>query len=132
MDESEGLAEKTGNGIERASEMLQIAGVAARVDPDRGFDDMKLAVLAINRADLAPQWQKLETSKDLKTGITSRKNTGLAMLGGLLFDNGFSLLARADFDRALMLAKGIELKEASALAQLSVCRGVLASQRRGR
>jgi hypothetical protein len=36
------------------------------------------------------------------------------------------VLARADFDRALLVAQQIEVKEATVAAQLAVCRGGLA------
>ena len=87
---------------------------------------------AINHADPAPRWQKLETATDSKSGITTRKNTGLAPLAVMLFNSGFSVLSRVDFDRILMLAKAIEMNEASALAQIVVCRGVLKSPARVR
>jgi hypothetical protein len=132
LDEAERRAAKGEDRTDRASEMLHLAGVAARLDPNRGFEDMKLAVEAINHADPAPQWQKLETATDSKSGITTRKNTGLAPLAGMLFNSGFSVLSRADFDRILMLAKAIEMKEVSALAQIAVCRAVLKSPARVR
>jgi hypothetical protein len=54
-------------------------------------------------------------------GITLRMNT-------YDFSAGLSLLARADFSRALSLAKSMQQKEASAFAQLAVCRGLLRSE----
>lgn len=44
------------------------------------------------------------------------------------FSEGLIVLARADFPRALGLAKKIQQKEASAFAQLAVCRGLLRSE----
>jgi hypothetical protein len=55
-------------------------------------------------------------------GITLRMNT-------YDFSEGLILLARADFSRALSLAKRVHQKEASAFAQLAVCRGALRGER---
>jgi hypothetical protein len=51
---------------------------------------------------------------------------GLSMIP---FYNIFTPLARADFDRAVLLAQSIGLKEASVFAQFAICRTVLAKPR---
>ncbi|HLG15716.1 MAG TPA: hypothetical protein VJH03_14615 [Blastocatellia bacterium] len=123
LDEAKRLAGGA-TGTERAVELLRLADLAARLDPERGFEDVKLAVEAINQARVASQWQRIETVSDAKSGVTTRTNIGLGSFG-LAFPSGFSLLARTDFDRALLLAQAVEPKEASALAQLAVCRSAL-------
>lgn len=53
----------------------------------------------------------------------SRVNIGLSPLLNHL---PFGWLWDLDFDRALLVAKQVEMKEASALVKLSICRGALA------
>ena len=124
LGEAEQQIRTSEDGIDKARNLLQLAGVAGRLDPKRGFEDMKAAVDAINRIELAPQWQKLETVSDAKNGFSTRRNIGLGALFFFL-DNSLSQIARADFDRTLQLAQGIQMREASVLAQLAVCRAVL-------
>lgn len=124
LGEAEQQIRTSEDGIDKARNLLQLAGVAGRLDPKRGFEDLKAAVDAINRVELAPQWQKLETVSDAKKGVSTRRNIGLGALFVFL-DNSLSQIARADFDRTLQLAQGIQMREASVLAQLAVCRAVL-------
>lgn len=124
LGEAEQQIRTSEDGIDKARNLLQLAGVAGRLDPKRGFEEMKVAADAINRIELAPQWQKLETVSDAKNGFSSRRNIGLGVLFAF-FDNSLSQIARADFDRTLQLAQGIQMREASVLAQLAVCRAVL-------
>ena len=121
----EQLIGKAEDPTERAQEMIRFADVAARVDVERGFDATRLAVEALNRSSIGPQWVKLENVTDATGRTTSRRHVGLQLLASFLFDNTFSQLASADFDRALRLAQTVEMKEAAALAQLGVCRGAL-------
>lgn len=122
LSDAEKSIGKADEGPEKARALLIIAGAAARLDPMRGFEVMRTAVKAINHASFVPQWQNDLTTT---TGGSSRM-TGITFgLNTLNFDQVFPLLARADFDGALLLAQAIEKKEASVLAQLSVCRGAL-------
>ncbi len=121
----EQLISKAEDPTERAQEMIRFADVATRIDVERGFDAARLAVEALNRSSIGPQWVKVENVTDATGRTTSRRHVGLQLLASFLFDNTFSELARSDFDRALRLAQALEMKEASAFAQLGVCRGVL-------
>jgi hypothetical protein len=121
----EQLISKTEDSTERAQEMIRFADVAARIHVERGFDATRLAVEALNRSGIGPQWVKVENVTDAAGRTTSRRHVGLQLLSSFLFDNTFSELASSDFDRALRLAQALEMKEASAFAQLGVCRGVL-------
>jgi hypothetical protein len=49
----------------------------------------------------------------------------VTILSFLLNDKDFESLGSKDFSRALAVAREIHMKEASALAQLAVCRGAL-------
>ena len=121
----EQLISKAEDPTERAQELIRFASVVARIDVERGFDTARLAVEALNRSSIGPQWIKVENVTDATGRTTSRRHVGLQLLASFLFDNTFSELARSDFDRALRLAQTLELKEASAFAQLGVCRSVL-------
>jgi len=121
----EQLIAKAEDPTERAQEMIRFADIAARIDVERGFDATRLAVEALNRSSIGPQWVKLENLTDTTGRTTSRRHVGLQLLSSFLFDNTFSQLASSDFDRTLRLAQAVDLKEASALAQLGVCRGAL-------
>lgn len=121
----EQLISKAEDLTERAQEMIRFADVATRIDVERGFDAARQAVEALNRSSIGPQWVKIENVTDATGRTTSRRHVGLQLLSSFLFDNTFSQLASSDFERALRLAQAIELKEASAFAQLGVCRGVL-------
>lgn len=121
----EQLIGKAEDPTERAQELVRFAGVAARIDLERGFEAARLAVEALNRSSISPQWVKVENVTDAAGRTTSRRHVGLQLLASFLFDNTFSELARSDFDRALRLAEALEMKEASAFAQLGICRGAL-------
>jgi hypothetical protein len=88
--------------------MLAIAGAAARLDPSLGFEIMRSTVEIINlaRLDALPNGTKL-------------------VVGWFDFNESFPLLARSDFDHALQLAQAIKAREASMLAQVAACRGLL-------
>ena len=105
--------------------MLDLARAMEPIDP---FQTAQAIVNEINKIDFAPEWSVLK-STTVKTDdgvIQWRMNYGLSMVP---FDRIFVPLARADFDRALVLAQTISLKEASIFAQLAVCRTVLAKPR---
>jgi hypothetical protein len=121
----EQLIGKAEDPTERAQELIRFADIAARIDVERGFDATRLAVEALNHSSIGPQWVKVESVTDATGRTTSRRHVGLQLLASFLFDNTFSQLATADFDRTLRLAQTVEMKEAAALAQLGVCRGAL-------
>lgn len=96
---------------------VEIANVEAKLDVGRGFQSIEAAIEALNRSG----WGDGNVSGMGPDGITLRMNT-------YDFSEGLIVLARADFPRALGLAKKIQQKEASAFAQLAVCRGLLRSE----
>ena len=99
--------------------MLELVYAAAQIDLGRGFEDMRLAVEAINSAGLAPYWTSFKALPGEKRKTFIQTEVGV---GPLRFDIAFERLARSDFGRALQLAQMIALKEVSVLAQLAVCR----------
>ncbi|HXG64668.1 MAG TPA: hypothetical protein VNO70_06145 [Blastocatellia bacterium] len=115
LREAEKLISKATDARDNAHALILIADVAVSIDPSLGFQAMKSAVEADNH---------ITRSNDFGHGIGE---DGKIILGMTRFDRGqsFSLLARADFNRALQLAQQIRDKEASVVAQLAVCRGIL-------
>jgi hypothetical protein len=125
ISEAQRLIESMENSIETVFDHLRLAGIAARLDVDRGFEDLSHVVLSINEATLASRWTKIEKGPE---GAWVRKDVGIGRLGGA-FDVGLTVFGEIDFNRALQAARGLDMKEASVLAQLAVCRGVLRSRR---
>ena len=118
--EAERLIPNMENSFDTVYNQLRLAGIAARLDVDRGFEDLGLAVVSSNKAKLAARWTKVEKGPE----AWARTDNGLGRLG-FAFDPGFAAFGRIDFNRAVQAARGIEMKEASVLAQLGICRGVL-------
>jgi len=118
--EAQRLIPNMENSIDTVYDQLRLAGIAARLDVDRGFEDLSQAVASLNKAKLAARWTKMEKGPE----AWARTENGLVRLG-FAFDAGFGAFGRIDFNRAVQAARGIEMKEASVLAQLGICRGVL-------
>lgn len=95
--------------------ILDRATVAVEISPAYGFQIMKEAVEAINAS----------RSGGEHGGIGFGGDTGITYLYRHNFDGNLGVLARADFDRALELAKRIKPKEVSLLAQFAACKGAL-------
>jgi len=120
LTEAEALFAKAESGIEKAQGMLELVYTAAQIDLGRGFEDMRLAIDAINAAGFAPQWTSFQALINQKTGKPfMRTDVGI---GTLHFDMGFGQLARRDFARSLQLVQMIASNEVSVVAQLALCR----------
>jgi tetratricopeptide (TPR) repeat protein len=114
LEEARQALKKVANQEARASLLVEFANAEAKLDSSRGFREMEATVELLNRIG----WGEGNTSGMGPGGITLRMNT-------YDFSEGLVLLARADFSRALSLAKRMRQKEASAFALLAVCRGIL-------
>jgi hypothetical protein len=101
---------------------MMLARVAAKLDIDRGFDTMKLSVEEFNNAGFLREWQRTHPPGAGDTSFQGPFHNGLS---NLLSDESFSFFGGVDFDRALDLARQMQPIEASYLAQLAVCRGVM-------
>jgi hypothetical protein len=121
------LAQHLSEETSKAAVLLSVAGIASRLNPVKGFEVLQSAVEAINRASFGPHWGEQTTYKVTKANERPQVISEVSGLEDLEFGKCFSALARTDFDKALALAKAIRLNEASLLAQLAVCRGVLTS-----
>jgi hypothetical protein len=121
LNDAERLLIKSENGAEKAFAMLLLADAMVTLDVNRGFEVMSSAITAINRADFSPE-------KQSNQGMIRKIPVSLHFMN---FDKNLSVLSRADFDRALLLAQTIEMKELSLFAKLAVCRGVLVTPESG-
>lgn len=119
LGEAQELFQRAENGADKARGMVELVSAAARIDTNRGFDDMRLAVEAINSAGFAPHWISFKALPGEKRKTFIQIDVGVS---ALRFDMGFERLARSDFDRAVQLAQMIASKEVSVLAQLAICR----------
>lgn len=111
LSEIERWLEASAEDSKKAKGLLDVAGLVAGFDPMRGFDLTKLAVKAINNTDFKPPANKMEVH---------------IKIDSLDFARAFAPLARADFERALLVAESIQKKEAAVLAQVEICKAVLA------
>jgi len=96
-------------------ELLDLAEVAAEIDPEIGFEAMRETVEIMNNAK----------GGSIHEGISRGAGERLQFFGRFDFDDSFALLARADFERALRLAESMTSREAATLAQFAACKGVL-------
>jgi hypothetical protein len=127
VNETARLIQNLSDESARAEDLLTLAGIASRVSPARGFEVMHSAVEAINHAEFGPHWSGQTIFKETKASDSPRAVRNVHGLEYLDFGGSFPILARADFSKALALAQAIKMNEASLLAQLAVCRGVLTS-----
>lgn len=116
LNQAEREALKMSPSVARSQTLLTIVSSLSAFDVLRAFEVMQATVKAINSA-----------------GVTEEENTAprVAPVKGadlyhLNFEGTLAVLARADFDRALLLAEQLASNEISVIAQLAVCRGGLA------
>src|SRR6185503_15008090 len=102
LDAAVRVAAKTENGIERSRRLMILAGIAARVDASRGFEDMKQAIEEFNRADFSSEWEKAGSPAE---GVRGKPNSVNIGISPLLDDEEFYRLGSADFERALAVAQ---------------------------
>jgi hypothetical protein len=109
---------------ERALRLMQLAGVASSIDLNRGFEQMKLAIVEFNQAGFVPELERYRDNGAVTaTGSTAAKvNVGLS---GLLGNWDLYWMGSTDLNRALAITRQFQMKEAAALMQLNACRGAL-------
>lgn len=117
---------------DKAHALLLIAGVEARLDTLRGFEAMETAIAAVNTVEAASP----ATNSANASSISSVMRSMASMFGGagqsFDFNQNLTVLARADLERALGLARAVRKTETSVAAQLAVYRGVLDERERPR
>ncbi len=124
FDEAKQQVARGENGIERTEQMMKLASIATSLDENHGFEEMELAIKEFNRAGFASELNKYQEVEIAGEGGKKvvKINTGLNVL---LNAREFQWFGGRDFDRTLMLTQQFQMKEASAIAQLSACRGAL-------
>jgi hypothetical protein len=104
-----------GKSPDRPTEMLSYATIAVEIEPAYGFRLTQEAIEAINTSGNTRE-AGYSRNEDRKYDFTYRHD----------FDGNLGALARVDFDRAFELARRIKPKEVALLAELAICKGVLA------
>jgi hypothetical protein len=126
LGEAEQAVSKADDGEEKAYALLTVTEVKSRLDPAQGFGAMEATIKTFNRADS-------NREKKGQAGVSS--SPSLSILNSMLkpetpgLEPSFSMLAKADFYRAMQLAQTFERKDRFVLAQLATCRAVLVSKR---
>jgi hypothetical protein len=121
LDEAEAEAIKAQPSFVRAQSLLTIVGSFSAVDTVRAFEVMQTAIKSIN--DIPAPGDQKQFANDRPQPAAALKS---AELYNLNFESTLAVLAQTDFDRALLLAQQLTIKDASLIAQLAVCRGGLA------
>jgi tetratricopeptide (TPR) repeat protein len=131
LDEAERVISKAdGDTAIKANALLIVAEVKARLDPVRGFEALGVAVKAFNRADSSEANKgKGATSAGTDNALSAALNSALK-IDVPNFDPIFSRLAKADFNRAIQLARELDKQERTVMAQLAAFRGALVPARK--
>lgn len=127
LNEAESYSMKSPPTLSRAHSLLKIASSFSTFDVVRGFEVMQMAVKAINEVAARPESSKRQQSLEA-SNASGAGQFKLSELYDSEFESTLAILARADFDRALLLAQQLSGKETSVVAQIAVCRGALAIQ----
>ncbi len=123
FDEYERRAAEITEPTEKALRSMELAGFAAKIDQNRGFDYLKRAIAEFNSAGFVPELERfLDRELDGTTNAPEKVNIGLQKL---LNSWDFRWMGMIDLDRAVALTQLFELKEAAVLVQLSACSGAL-------
>ncbi|HWX41795.1 MAG TPA: hypothetical protein VN345_11650 [Blastocatellia bacterium] len=127
LDEAEAEANKGLPSLARAQALLTVVASFSAFDPQRSFDVMQTAVKAINDLPGQTALRAASAPAQAQPDGTANQDAGFGEISYRLnFDSTLGELARADYDRALLLARGLIRKEVSIRAQLAACRGGLA------
>jgi hypothetical protein len=127
LDEAEAEANKGLPSLVRAQALLTVVASFSAFDSLRAFDVMQTAVKAINDLPGQSAFRGAPAPAQAQSEGTANQDAGFGGISYRLnFDSTLGELARADYDRALLLARGLIRKEVSIRAQLAACRGGLA------
>jgi tetratricopeptide (TPR) repeat protein len=134
LNDAERDIDKADDDAVKANALLIIAESKSRIAPAQGFEAVGVAVKAFNHADNAEGNKGRESSPaGGNLALSSLLNSTLK-LDAPNFDPVFFRLAKVDFNRTMQLARALERKDRSVLAQLAACHGVLVTEheKRGR
>ena len=127
LNEAESYLLKAQPTASRAHSLLKVASSFSAFDVVRGFEVMQTAVKAINEVAARQEGIKRQQSLEAPSANNARP-FNISELYDSEFESTLAVLARADFDRALLLAQQLSGKDTSVVAQIAVCRGALATQ----
>ena len=123
LNEAGACSLKARPSLDRARSLVMIASSFSAFDTTRSFEFFQSAIKAME--DIT----KPEETKDEPNLSAARtraaQSVALDALYAASFESTLAVLARADFDGALALARQLPGEEASVIAQLAVCRGGL-------
>jgi hypothetical protein len=126
LNEAESYLVKARPSSSRAHSLLKIASSFSAFDIVRGFEVMQTAVKAINEVSARRDGKREQSPAASDANLDEQFK--LSELYDSEFESTLAVLARADFDRALLLAQQLSGKDTSVVAQIAVCRGALATQ----
>jgi hypothetical protein len=126
LNEAETSSTKLRAPVARMNSLLKVASSVSDFDAPRGFEMMQSVIKAINEASSVQQPEPKQPGLARASSSTDPSRPGIGESYKSALESTLALLARADFERALLLAQQIEMKEAAVAAQLAVCRGGLA------
>lgn len=126
LNEAESYSVKARPTPSRAHSLLKIASSFSAFDVVRGFEVMQTAVKAINEVSARRDGKREQST--VAPDANPSEQFKLSELYDSEFESTLAVLARADFDRALLLAQQLSGKDTSVVAQIAVCRGALATQ----
>ncbi|MFP5264005.1 MAG: hypothetical protein ACLGJB_19155 [Blastocatellia bacterium] len=130
LNEAEGYSVKARPATSRANSLLKVANSFSAFDVTRGFEVMQAAVKAINE-DSARREEGKHSRPPAASGASGDGQPDPGELYDSEFERTLAVLARADFDRALLLAQQLSSKDTSVVAQIAACRGALATESAG-
>jgi hypothetical protein len=109
---------KAGEGPQKVDAMLEVTATMAQYDKERGFDFLEATARALNDTDFSYK-------PPARDALSVEVHVALDMLD---LESVFVTAARADSERAFLIAQSLTKPEASLLAQAVVCRQVLPSR----
>jgi hypothetical protein len=125
LNEAEREAARSEPSLQRVEALLTVVSRFASFDAVRAFEVMQTAVKSLNGI-VAPRQKS-----HLLAGDQTASSPSSDELYRLDFEGTLSVLARVDFDRALLMAEQLADREASLVAQLAVCRGGMGRATKG-
>ncbi len=129
LNEAENNSARLRAAAARVNALLKVASAVSAFDAARGFEIMQSVVKAMNEAAAQQEEPRPPgSSKASASSAPDAQKSKIAASYSMVLESTLAILARADFERALLVAQQIEIKEASVAAQLAVCRGGLVSK----
>lgn len=118
--------------LAKSAALLTISSTMARLDTIEAYELLRSAIASVNRI-------KSFTRPPASIDRYGRSNDEEVLdwldahlgLGALDFDTAFASLAKIDFIQALLIGQSLGRKDFSLMAQVAVCRSVLAQRRPG-